>query len=59
MLPCNVIVYEKDDVTVISVIKPTVAMQMVNNNNLKEIAAKVETKLGKVFDSITEKGAVK
>jgi uncharacterized protein (DUF302 family) len=52
MLPCNVIVYEKDDKTVISAIKPTAAMQMIHNNNLQEIAAKVETKLEMIVDSI-------
>ena len=31
MLPCNVIVYEKGSKTVLSVIRPTAAMQMVDN----------------------------
>lgn len=31
MLPCNVIVYEKGDKTVISIIRPTVAMEMIDN----------------------------
>lgn len=52
MLPCNVIIYEKGNNTVISIIKPTVAMEMINNENLRQIAAMVETKLKKVFDSI-------
>ena len=53
MLPCNVIVYENDDKTIISVIKPTASMQMIHNKNLQEIAVKVETKLEKIIDSIT------
>jgi len=52
MLPCNVIVYEKEDKTVVSIIKPTVAMRMIENEELKQIAGDVETKLKNVFDSI-------
>jgi uncharacterized protein (DUF302 family) len=52
MLPCNVIVYEKEGKIAISVIKPTVAMGMVNNDKLREIALDVEAKLKKVLDSI-------
>ena len=52
MLPCNVIMYEKDEKTVISIIKPTMAMQMINNEQLGEIAEHIEQKLKKVFDSI-------
>ena len=52
MLPCNVIVYEKGDKTVISIIRPTVAMEMIDNEELKKISMNVETQLNKVFDSI-------
>ncbi len=52
MLPCNVIVYEKENKTVISIIKPAVAMEMIDNEELKQIAEEVETKLKNVFDSI-------
>ena len=52
MLPCNVIVYEKENKTAISIIKSTVAMEMIKNDELKQIAVDVETKLKKVFDSI-------
>ena len=52
LLPCNVLVYEKDSKTYISVIKPSVAMSMVDNPDLAEIAGEVETKLKKVFDSV-------
>ncbi|UCH12933.1 MAG: DUF302 domain-containing protein [Candidatus Omnitrophota bacterium] len=53
MLPCNVIIYEKDGKTVISIIKPTVAMGMINNEELKQIATNVERQLKNVFDTIT------
>ena len=52
MLPCNVIVYEKGDKIVVSIIRPTVAMQMIKNEELRKIAADTEAKLKRVFDSI-------
>ena len=52
MLPCNVIVYEKDRKTVVGIIKPTVAMGMIDNIELKPLAVEVEAKLKKVFDSL-------
>jgi uncharacterized protein (DUF302 family) len=52
MLPCNVIVYEKDGKTGVSIIKPTIAMQMIDNEQLSEIANHVEQKLKKVFEAI-------
>ncbi len=52
MLPCNVIVYEKDGKTSVAAIKPTVAMQMIENEKLSEIAQQVEEKMKKVIDSI-------
>ncbi|PKN76381.1 MAG: ABC transporter ATP-binding protein [Deltaproteobacteria bacterium HGW-Deltaproteobacteria-10] len=52
MLPCNVIVYEKGSKTVLSVIRPTVAMQMIDNVELRKIAPVVEEKLKKAFDAI-------
>jgi len=53
MLPCNVIVYEDGDNTAVAFIKPTVAMEMIKNEELKRIAANVETQLKRAFDSIT------
>jgi uncharacterized protein (DUF302 family) len=52
MLPCNVIVYEKGSKTVLSVIRPTVVMQMIDNMQLQEAAETVEGQLKKVFDAI-------
>ena len=52
LLPCNVVLYEKGEKTVLSVIKPTVAMNMVQNDTLKEIAEEIESKLKQAFDSI-------
>jgi uncharacterized protein (DUF302 family) len=52
MLPCNVVIYERQEKTVISIIKPTVAMKMIGNVKLEKIASVIEKKLKKVFDSI-------
>jgi uncharacterized protein (DUF302 family) len=52
MLPCNVIVYEKGGKTVLSVIRPSVAMQMVDSVELQKISEEVEKKLKKVFDAV-------
>jgi uncharacterized protein (DUF302 family) len=52
MLPCNVIVYEKSGKTVLSVIRPTVAMQMIDNVELRKIAPAVEVQLKKAFDAV-------
>jgi uncharacterized protein (DUF302 family) len=52
MLPCNVIVYEKGSKTVLSVIRPTAAMQMVDNAELQRVAEEVEAQLKKAFDAI-------
>lgn len=52
MLPCNVIIYEKDGKTMLGMIKPTVAMGMIDNEELKPLALEVEGRLKKVFDSL-------
>lgn len=52
MLPCNVIVYEKGEKTVLSVIRPTVAMQMIDNMELHKLAETIEGQLKKAFDAI-------
>lgn len=52
MLPCNVIVYEKDDSIFVSAIMPTVAMGMIDNDELQSIAEQVETKLTNVINTV-------
>lgn len=52
MLPCNVIVYEKGGKTVLSIIRPSAAMRMIDNKELQEIAETVEKLLKKVFDAV-------
>ena len=56
MLPCNVIVYEKGEKTVVSFIKPSAVMGDIDNPELKAIADEVEGKLKGIFDSIPNTG---
>jgi uncharacterized protein (DUF302 family) len=51
LLPCNVVLYEKDGKTVLDIIKPSTAMGMIENEALNQIATEVEAKLKEVFDS--------
>jgi uncharacterized protein (DUF302 family) len=52
MLPCNVIVYEREGKTVVSVIKPTAAMSVIGNEKLQQLAISVEAQLKNAFDSL-------
>ena len=52
MLLCNVIVFGKAGKTVLSVIRPTVAMQMVDNVELQKVAEAVAARLKTAFDVI-------
>ncbi len=52
MLPCNVIVYEKENKVFVSAILPTAAMSIIENDRLREIAEQVEEKLKRVIDNI-------
>ena len=51
-LPCNTIVYEEEGKTFVSAILPTVAMSVIDNPALAEIAKKVEEKLKRVIDNV-------
>ena len=52
MLPCNVILYENNEVTTVSIIKPTIAMNVIENAQLQGIAETIENKLRNVIASI-------
>jgi uncharacterized protein (DUF302 family) len=52
LLPCNVIVYKKDNEVFVSGIMPTVAMGMVQNKELSCVSEEVEKKLKKVINSL-------
>lgn len=51
-LPCNVIVYKENGKTLVATILPTVAMNMIENESLSEIAKEAEEKLKKVIDAV-------
>jgi len=52
MLPCNVIVYQKDNDTFVSAVMPTIAMGMIDNKSLKDVAVNIENKLKKAIDRL-------
>ena len=52
LLPCNLIVYEQAGQTYVSAMLPTVAMSMVENAALADVAVQVEAKLKQVVDSV-------
>ena len=52
LLPCNVIVYEKDDKTRVSIFDPMVMTWIMENDNMKPIATEVQEKLQRVLKAI-------
>lgn len=52
LLPCNVIVYEKDNEVFVSAISPTLSMSIVDNDDLPEIAQTIEKKLRTAIDKV-------
>lgn len=52
LLPCNVIVYEENSKVFVSAIRPIVAMQMIENPAVADVAKKVEEKLIKVINNL-------
>ncbi len=54
LLPCNVIVYEEGDGSVVSAIDPIEAMAVVDNPKLKPVAEQVRAKLERVIHSLKD-----
>ena len=52
LLPCNVIVYEKDDKTRVSIFDPMVMTWIMENDNMKPIATEVQERLQRVLQAI-------
>ena len=52
LLPCNVIVYEKENKTVVSIFDPIVLSRIVDNDILKPVAEEARAKLVKVLEAI-------
>jgi len=52
LLPCNVIVYEKNDKTVISIFDPRIMTLVIDNPDMKRVAEEVKNKLEKVLTAV-------
>lgn len=52
LLPCNVIVYEKEGKSVVSVFDPMVMAHIIDNPNMKPVAEEVKKKLERVIEAV-------
>lgn len=52
LLPCNVIVYEKDNKTAVSIFNPMVISTIIDNPKVKEFASQVKQKLQNVLEAL-------
>jgi uncharacterized protein (DUF302 family) len=52
LLPCNVIVYEKDGKTVVSVFDPIIMTVVIENPEMKLVAEEVKNKLKRVLAAV-------
>jgi uncharacterized protein (DUF302 family) len=52
LLPCNVIVYEKNDKTVVSIFDPIVMTIVIENPEMESVAEEVKGKLKRVLEAI-------
>ena len=52
LLPCNVIVYEKENKTVVSVVDPIIMAHIIDNPNMKSVAEEVKKRLEKVLEAV-------
>jgi uncharacterized protein (DUF302 family) len=53
LLPCNVIVYEKEGKTIVGAFDPMSMTKMVENEALKSIAEDIATRLQRVLNSLS------
>ena len=52
LLPCNVIVYEKDQKSVVSVFDPNIMSHLIENPKMKLVAEEVKKRLEKVLAAV-------
>ena len=52
LLPCNVIVYEKDNQTRVSIFDPLVMTKIIDNEKIKPVAEEVKQKLQRVLENV-------
>jgi uncharacterized protein (DUF302 family) len=52
LLPCNVIIYEKENNTIVSVFNPMIMTEIVDNENLKPVAQEVKLRMERVLEAV-------
>lgn len=52
MLPCNVVIQQKENGVKVSTIDPVTSMDIVDNEKIKEIAKRIQSRLKRVVDSL-------
>ena len=52
LLPCNVVVYEKDSKTVVSIFDPMMMTKVIDNDKMIPIASEVKEKLQRVLEAV-------
>ncbi len=52
LLPCNVIVYEKNDKTIVSVFDPNIMAYLIDNPKMKPVTEEVKGKLKRVLEAV-------
>lgn len=58
LLPCNVVVYEEEGGSMVWVIDPLVALSMVGNESLREVARQADEHLTRVLHRLEKKGVL-
>jgi uncharacterized protein (DUF302 family) len=54
-LPCPLIVYQREGLVFVSTLLPTVAMSVIDNEGLLELAAEVEVEVKRIVDIVCQK----
>jgi uncharacterized protein (DUF302 family) len=52
LLPCNVIVYEKDGATIVSAFDPMAMTALIENSEIKPIAGEIKARLERVIRAV-------
>lgn len=52
LLPCNVVVYEKDNKTVVSIFDPMMMTKLIDNDEMIPIATEVKERLQRVLEAV-------
>jgi uncharacterized protein (DUF302 family) len=52
LLPCNVVVYENNNKTTVSVFDPQIMSEIIENEEIHSVANEVQAKLKRVFEAL-------